>query len=126
MDHPGERLLATFGAGRRSLSSLAGAIRDDVKGDDAEPCAVGSVTPNPGLFVGRVCLDALEGKLNKSSVVLEGERADGAYAVRRPRRVGRGDAATWSLRVPVAAAPRAATWIFRKDLSRRTPRLRRG
>ena len=44
-------------------------------------CAIGTATQTPALFCGRVCLDALDGRLNKSSVCLEGERSEGGFRV---------------------------------------------
>ena len=40
-----------------------------------------TATQTPALFCGRVCLDALDGRLNKSSVCLEGERSEGGFRV---------------------------------------------
>jgi DNA polymerase alpha subunit B len=74
---PGERCAALDA----SLSDAAQKIRDAFTTKDVEPCAIGTATQTPALFCGRVCLDALDGRLNKASVCLEGERSEGGFRV---------------------------------------------
>ena len=74
---PGERCAALDA----SLVEAAAKIRDSFTDKDVEPCAIGTATQTPALFCGRVCLDALDGRLNKSSVCLEGERSEGGFRV---------------------------------------------
>ena len=74
---PGERCAALDA----SLVEAAQKIRENFTDKDVEPCAIGTATQTPALFCGRVCLDALDGRLNKSSVCLEGERSEGGFRV---------------------------------------------
>ena len=74
---PGERSAALDASARHVGDAMLAARK--LTEPDAEATPVGAVAPNPSFFLGRVCLDALDGKLNKASVALEGDRRDGGY-----------------------------------------------
>jgi len=80
---PGERFAALDASAERLGAAVrARAAAASEHPDDFETAVVGEPAPSESYFVGRVCLDALDGKLNKSSVVLEGSRADGGRRAR--------------------------------------------
>ena len=66
----------------RHLVALADFLCDKIKLDPSELQPVGDSSQEDVWVVGRVCCDTSQGKMNKSSVYLEGLRRDGGRLVR--------------------------------------------